>query len=444
VGAHVGQASLGDQPVGAESAQLWVSVDPGADYGATVRAVRAVVSGYPGIRHRLETATQDRLRHGLGTGGSPLTVRVFGEALDVLRQKADEVQQVLAGIDGVRDAQVDAPPQEPTMEVEVDLAKAQQLGIKPGDVRRAAEVLLSGLQVGSLFEQQKVFDVRVWSTPESRRSLTSVQNLLLDTPDGGHVRLLDVATVRVRPTLPSIQHEDVSRYLDVQASISGRAAVDVERDVRKAMATVAFPLEYHATLLGDHAAQRDDERRVLFLAIGAAVGIFLLLQAATSSWRLAFITAASLPVAVAGGLVAAWIDGGPVTVAFVAGMLALLALATRHALLLVDQYQRLRRMGESFATTANRGASDRFAPVLVSAVAVAAMVGPAIFLGDVAGLEVLHGMAVVIVGGLVTTTFVSLFVLPALYARFGPRREPEPLRLDREPVARGEELAGVG
>ncbi len=445
VGAHVGRAVLGDRAVDSNSAEMWVRVEPSADYDKTVRAVRRVVDGYPGLRHEVLTYTEDQIRQVLSGASNLVTVRVYGENLGVLRQTADEIQTILAGIKGVRGAHVDAPPEQPTMEVEVDLAKAQKYGIKPGDVRRASEVMLSGLLVGSLFEQQKVFDVRVWSTPENRHSLTSVGNLLLDTPDGGHVRLSDVADVSVRPTLPSINHEDISRYIDVGADVRGRSVGAVAHDLRNQLEHVQLPLEYHATILSDYADLQNAQRRVFGFAIAAAIGIFLLLQAAFGSWRLAIMTFLTLPIAVAGGVVAAWLDHGPITVAFVAGMLAVFAVAVRNAMMLVSHYQRLRREGVLFGpATALLGARERMAPTVITALTTAAAVSPAIFFGDIAGQEIVHPMAVVILGGLITSSLVNLFILPALYARFAPQHEPEPLGLDAEPVDADSHLAAAG
>src|SRR5207247_1364042 len=165
--------------------------------------------------------------------GDPVGVRVYGQNPQVLRDKADEVRREIAGIDGVVSPRVDSQAVEPTVEVEVDLAAAQRQGIKPGDVRRAAATLLSGVTVGNLFEESKVFDVVVWGEPATRHSLTSIQNMLVDKPDGGQVRLGDVARVRVAPNPTVIKHDAVSRYLDVTAGVRGRSVAAVTRDVQQ-------------------------------------------------------------------------------------------------------------------------------------------------------------------------------------------------------------------
>ena len=171
VAAHVGRAVMAsDEPVGINSAELWVSIDPEADYDATLAAVDEVVAGYPGLDIDVLTYPQERFNAALAEQEGDITVRIYGHNLDILRSKAEEVRQLLAEIDGLAEPIVENQIEEPVVEIEVDLEKAQRYGIKPGDVRRAEAALLSGIHVGDLFEEQKVFEVVVWGTPETRSS----------------------------------------------------------------------------------------------------------------------------------------------------------------------------------------------------------------------------------------------------------------------------------
>ncbi|MBI1878886.1 MAG: efflux RND transporter permease subunit, partial [Chloroflexi bacterium] len=233
VGAHVGRAVMSDQIVDINSSELWVSLDPAANYEATVAAIRKVVDGYPGLHRSVQTYLQERSNQVTAGSDDSLVVRVYGDNFKVLRSTAEEVKQALTGINGIVAAQVKLPVEEPTLEVEVDIAAAQRYGLKPGDIRRAAAILLSGMQVGSLFEEQKIFDVVVWGTPEVRSSLTSIRELLIDTPGGEQVRLGDVAQVRIVPAPTVIQHEAVKSYLDVRANVQGRDLGAVAADVEQ-------------------------------------------------------------------------------------------------------------------------------------------------------------------------------------------------------------------
>ena len=437
VGGHVGRAVMSDQVVGINSGELWVSVDPKADYDKTVASIQEVVDGYPGLERNVLTYLKDRTGGTLPVAGEALTqaggdaivVRVYGQEQEVLRGKADEVRQALARVDGVVDPKVELQVEEPTLEVEVDLDAAQRYGIKPGDVRRAAATMLSGIAVGSLFEEQKVFDVQVWSTPETRHSLTSVRELLIDTPGGGRVRLGDVAEVRVAAAPNVIKREAVSRRIDVGASVQGRDLGAVVADVERTLQGIRFPLEYHAELLGDSADRQAARQRVVWYAAAAAIGIFLLLQAAFGSWRLATAVFLTLPVALAGGVLAALAGGGLMSLGAVTGFFAVLGIAARNGILLVSRYRQLEGdEGEPFGPgLVLRGARERLVPILAAALAAALALVPLVVLGDDPGREIVRPMAVVVLGGLVTSTLLSLFIVPTLYLRLGSRRPgPEP------------------
>ena len=180
---------------------------------------------------------------------------------------------------------------EPTLEVEVDLDRASRYGLKPGDVRRATSALVSGITVGALFQEQKVFDVVVWGAPEIRNNLSDIQELMIDTDDDEQVRLGDVAHVRIGQSNSVIRRQGVSRRIDVDADVSGRPLSDVTREVAQRISDVKFPFEYHAQVLGEHVERRSALRSIYAHLAAAAVLIFLLLQAAMGSWRLAALSA---------------------------------------------------------------------------------------------------------------------------------------------------------
>lgn len=437
VGAHVGRAVFGDRVVGINSAQLWVKVDPLANYDATVATIQETVDGYAGLDREVKTYLQQTLSPTSASASDGLTVRIFGEDHEVLRSEAEKVRQALAGINGVVDSQVVLPPEEPTLEIEVDLAAAQTHGIKPGDVRRAAAILLSGLQVGALFEEQKVFDVVVWGTPEVRQSLTNIRELLIEAPSG-YVRLGDVANVHITPAPAVIRREAISPYLDITFNVQGHDARAVMRDIETALQNFAFPLEYHAVVLNEYAARQAAQQRVLLAALVAAIGIFLLLQASSDSWRLAVVTFVALPSALVGGALAALVGGGPLSLGALFGLLAVLGIAARNSVLLISHCRRLEQEGQAFGPgLVLRGARERLAPMVMTTLTTGLALLPFVLFGDIPGHEVVRPMAIVILGGLVTSTLVNLFGMPTLYLRFGARPEPEsaslPLSLSPQP-----------
>ena len=450
VGAHVGRAILGDQVVGANAGELWVSIDPGAGYDATVASVKRVVAAYPGFSRTVQTYSQDRVTEALTGTKQDVVVRVYGEDLDTLRTQAAKVRRALSGVDGVAQARVLLPAQEPTLKVRVDLAKADQYGIKPGDIRRAATTLLSGLVVGNLFEQQKVFDVVVWGVPSVRANLTSIRQLLIDTPDGGQVRLGDVAAVRIAASPGIIKRQDVSRYVDVGASFSGRDRDAVVSDVQSSLEGLSFPIEYHAEVL---AADTQPTWRLVSIAIAAVIGMFLLLQVLLGSWRLATFAALTLPLGVLGAPAAVLATGGTLSFGSYIGMFAVFGLAARAGLLLFDRIHQLEAdEGEAFgAGLIMHAARERLAPVAMTATTAGLLSVAVLILGSRPGLELLHPIAVVFVGGLITTVAVNVLVLPVLYARFGlsraaereAAREPGGLTAVLDKLARGGDAGGA-
>jgi CzcA family heavy metal efflux pump len=427
VGAHVGRALTSDQVVTVNSGQLWVSIDPGADYNTTRAAIQEVVDGYPGFRSDVMTYADQRLRQARTTRAEKdLVVRVYGSDYAVLNAKAEEVRKSIAGVKGLADPQVKTQANQPTVEIEVFIDAAARHGLKPGDVRRAAATLISGITAGQLFENQKVYDVVVWGTPPVRHSLTSIRELLIDTPRGDQVRLGDVADVRIRPNPNVIRHDKVSRSIDVVADVRGRSLNAVTADVERRLQRVTFPREHHLEVLSDAQARQSSRQLALLYIIAAAIAIFFLLQAGFGSWRLACLFFLLLPVSLAGGVLVAAVRGDDVSVVSLLGLLTVLAIAARGGILQIKHYQHLEQEeGKSFGPDlVLLGSLQRFSPTVMTFLATGLALAPLMIFGTVSGLEIVGPMSAVILGGLVTATALNLFVLPTLYLRFATRSQP--------------------
>ena len=426
VATQVGRAVFGDQVVNVNSAELWVSIDSSSDYDQMVAKIQKVIDGYPGLRHSVRTYLNEASSEIVAEPNDSIVVRVYGDTDATLRGAAETVKKTLGGISGIGNTQIKFPIEQPTLEIEVNLAEAQRYGLKPGDVRRAAATMFSGLQVGSLFEEQKVFDVVVWSTPETRQSLSSVRDLLIDTPTGAPIRLGDIADVRIESTPEVIQHEAVKRYLDVVVAVEGNSLRAVAADIQRRLPQVTMPLEYHAEVLGGYAEQQAIFIRILLITLAAMMGIFLLLQAAFRNWQLAFATLAVLPMALTGGVVITFLGGGMLSLGSLAGSLSLLGIALRNSLVLFHRYHQIEQEGKVLdAGLILQGAHERLVPTLMTSLASGLALVPALFFGDIPGLEIIRPMAAMFLGGLATTVFMSLIVLPVLYLNYGASREAE-------------------
>jgi Cu/Ag efflux pump CusA len=342
----------------------------------------------------------------------------------VLRAKAEEVRKIMADIPGTVDSHVDLQVDVPQVEVEVNLAKAAKYGLKPGDVRRAASTLVAGEEVGDIFRGGRAYDTVVWSTPAARNSVSSISKLLIDTPSGSRVRIGDVATVAVRPVPNLIERQGDSRRLDVAAGVKGRDLGSVVRDLNARMTGVSYPRGYHAEVLGEYKERQAAQSRLFSSAGLAAIAILLLLQASFGSWRLATFAFLTLPMALVGGLLAAYLGGGIISLGSLVGFFTVFGIAARNGILLVNHCQHLEREeGETFGPAlVLRGARERLSPILMTSLATGLALVPLIVLGDRPGHEIEYPLAIVIVGGLVTSTLLTLFVVPSLYLRFGRRR----------------------
>jgi Cu/Ag efflux pump CusA len=305
-------------------------------------------------------------------------------------------------------------------------------------VRRAEATLLQGIQVGSVFEDQKVFDVIVLGTPATRNSVAAVQSLLIDRPGGGQIRLGDVADVRIAQTPPVIRRDAVSRRLDVVADLDGRSAGAVAADLEQQLATMSFPLEYHAEVITNSTADEVNSGRAIGFAIAAIIAAFLLFQAAFNSWRLALVATAALPLSLTGGLLTGLIGGRTFGLGALLGMLAVLGLAARYITLMLTTIQGPdgRRNRDDDAATVHGRAEEPFGSLIISGAALAAVALPFVVLGPRPGLEILHPLALVLLGGLVSTLVVALLLLPSVYLHLvPPQAEDAPPPPEEEPEA---------
>jgi Cu/Ag efflux pump CusA len=461
VGATVGRAITGDRVVNVNSSDVWVAIAGDADYEATLDSIKDTVGQVPGMTTEvvpfstqdmrdvgsLQTGTNTVTGSGLDvlTGlNTPVAVRIYGEEPQVLAAEAAKVQQLMSTIDGVVNPRVEGAPTQPTIEIEVDLDKAQQVGITPGAVRRAEATLLQGIQVGSVFEDQKVFDVIVLGTPATRSSVSAVQSLLIDRPGGGHLQLGDVAEVRIAQTPPVIQREAVSRRMDVVADLDGRSVGAVVADLEQQLATMSFPLQYHAEVIANSTEDEIQLGRVIGFGIAAIIAAFLLFQAAFNSWRLALVATAALPLSLTGGLLTGLIGGRTFGLGALLGMLALLGLAARYIALMLTTIQGPdgRRGSDDDAATVHDRAGESFGSLIISAAAVAAVALPFVVLGPRPGLEILHPLALVLLGGLVSSLVVALFLLPSAYLHLVPQQDEEaPPPHEEKPEAVAAEVA---
>jgi CzcA family heavy metal efflux pump len=435
-GAHIGRSIGGEEVVGVNAAEVWISIDPKVDYDKTVAAVRRVVGGYPGLYRDVQTYLNERIEEVLAGSTEAVVVRVYGSDLDQLRAKASEVLDRVSDVPGVIDQHVDLSVDTPQMEVEVDVPKAARYGLKPGDVRRQAAALVAGMEMGNVFHDNLVQGVIMWSTPASRDSVSAVNSAMLDAPTGGRVRLGDIARVSMNSDPYLVKRDKGLRYIDVTTNVQGRDLGSVVHDIEQQVKEITFPAGSHFEMLGEYNERQAAQSRLWSTALIALVVIAFLLRFAFDSWRRAALLFVTLPAALVGGIFAVYIGGGVITIGALVGLFTVFGLAQRNGILMINHCDHLEwEEGETFGPQmVVRGARERLAPILMTSLCIGLGLLPLVFGGDKPGHEIEYPLAVVIIGGLTTSTLMTLFVLPSVYLRFG-RGKKELEQLTDEVVA---------
>ncbi|MCH7685178.1 MAG: efflux RND transporter permease subunit [Planctomycetes bacterium] len=421
-GAHIGRAEVADEVVGPNFTELWISIDEDVPYDQTVAKVQEVVDGYPGLYRDLLTYLTERIKEVLTGASGAIVVRIYGPNLEELRSKAQDVAAVMQTVDGVTNLKVEPQVLVPQIVVRFRPEAGARFGLSPGDVIGATTTLIKGKKVGELYEDQKIFNVVVWGKKDVRRDIDALRRLMIDTPSGAQVPLGDVADIAIVPTPNSIQREGTSRRIDVICNASGRDLGSVARDIeQRVRAEVSFDRGYHPEFLGEYAEAQASTRRLLLLSIFSLIGILVLLQTDFQSIRLSLLVFLTLPFALIGGIAGAFAGGGVISLGSLIGFVTVLGVAARNGIMLIGHYRHLQQQeGVPFGKElVLRGAEERLAPILMTALTTGLALVPLIIGGNLPGHEIEYPMAQVILGGLTTSTILNLLVVPVLYAKWG-------------------------
>ena len=433
-GAHIGRAQVADEVYGPNFTELWISIDQDAPYDETVNKVQEIVDGYPGLYRDLLTYLTERIKEVLTGASGAIVVRIYGPNLKTLREKADKVAAVMKEVEGVTNLKVELQKKVPQIEVKPRPAALARYGLSPGDVINASGTLVNGRKVGEIYDEQKIFNVVVWGVPQIRKDVASLRKLLIDSPRGGpaipgstatrggQVQLGDVADVTIVSAPNAIIRENTSRRIDVICNVAGRDLGSVAKEIEEKVGQeVAFDTGYHPEFLGEFAEAKASRQKLLLLSIFSVLGIFVLLQAAFQSFRPATLVILTLPFALIGGIAGAFLGGGVISLGSLVGFVTVLGVAARNGIMLLDHYRHLQtEEGMPFGRELIlRGAEERLAPILMTALTTGLALVPLIISGNLPGHEIEYPMAFVILGGLTTSTLLNLLVLPVMYWRWG-------------------------
>jgi CzcA family heavy metal efflux pump len=425
---QAGRAELSEDTWGPNVSEFWVVLDQ-AKIEPALAKMRDSLESFPGYEFQIQDNLRERIDEVLTGVTTDIVIRVFGPDLAELRTQATRIASAIRNVDGVEDLRVEQQVDIPQIEVLLQPREASRYGLSVAELNSNIQTLLRGRTVGQVYERDRVFDVVVIADPSLCSDPAQLGELLVDSPTHEKLPLRAVANIGLSDSPNVINRDGGSRRILVTANAIGRDVVGVMHDIQARLdgRTLRLPPEYHLEFGGEYQARQSAQRRLLSLGAAALVGIFILLYLDFQSARLSLLMMLSVPLACVGGIAAVLVTGGDVSLGSLVGFVTVFGIAVRNGILLVSHYTHLREVeGMEFGRALIiRGATERLAPILMTALATGLALLPLALLGNRPGHEIEHPMAVVILGGLISSTFLSLVLLPVLYQWVGrpPRSE---------------------
>ena len=385
----------------------------------TLEALREEFAKLPGVAPNIGGFISHRMDEVLSGVRSQIAVKIFGSDLEQLRNIGAQVEEQMKTIQGIVDLQLE--PQVPIQQIQIKFARqaAGRYGLKVGQLSEIIETALNGQVLSQVLEGQQTFDLVVWLKPEARNNLETIQNLLVDTPAGNKIPLAQVANVEYGTGPNTINRENVSRLIVVSANAKGRDLRSVVNEIQaKVKQNVSLPSSYFIQYGGQFEAEQRASQNILVFSAIAFVVITVLMYLSVKSIPSTAMIMINLPIGVVGGVISVALTGGVISVASLVGFVTLFGVATRNGLLLVDNYNTKFAEGIPFNDVIVKGSMERLNAILMTALTSALGLAPLVLEGG-PGKEILQPLSIVVLGGLFTSTALTLLVLPALYAKFG-------------------------
>ena len=389
------------------------------DRKASVDLLRQEFAKVPGAAPNVGGFISHRMDEVLSGVRSAIAVKIFGSELEQLRTLGQQVNDAMQSVEGIVDLQLE--PQIPVEQIQIqfDRGAAARYGLTIGQLAETIETALNGRVVSQVLEQQQTFDLVVWLKPEARQSLETIGNLLVDTPSGNKIPLAQVARVQDGTGPNTINRENVSRLIVVAANAQGRDLRSVVNDIQaKVKQQVQIPAGYYIQYAGQFEAEERASQNILIFSAIAFVVITVIMYLSVKSIASTTMIMINLPLALVGGVIAVALTGGVLSIASLVGFVTLFGVATRNGLLLVDNYNTKFAAGMPLKDLLIQGSMERLNAILMTAFTSALGLAPLVIAGG-PGKELLQPLAIVVLGGLFTSTALTLLVLPALYAKFG-------------------------
>jgi CzcA family heavy metal efflux pump len=426
VAQRVGRAEMADDTWGTHYSEMDVDLKPDNDKAIQTAQhdIRNALVQFPGINLGIKTFLTERIEETLSGYTASVVVNVYGDDLDVLDDKATEIAQALGKTPGAADVQIQSPAGAPQLTIRLRPEALARWGFDSVQVLDAIRTAYQGEVAGQVFEGNRVFNVTVILDAEQRKRLANIENLPLRNPTGTYVRLKDLADITQGSGRYVILHNGARRVQAITCNVTGRDVTSFVADARKRVSAVALPPGSYVEFGGTAEAQARSTRDLVVHSIIAGVGIVLLLSLVLRSARNLLLVFVNLPFALVGGVLAVLFSGGVLSVGSLVGFVTLFGITLRNSIMMLSHFEHIVASDRAIwgPETALRGAQERLAPILMTALVTALGLLPLALGSGAPGREIEGPMAIVILGGLFTSTALNLLVLPGLALRYGKFR----------------------
>jgi CzcA family heavy metal efflux pump len=422
---RTGRAELDEHAEGVNTSEYIVDLDPESERSREeqLEEIREAMADIPGIVTAVEQPIAHLISHMLSGVKAQIGIKIYGEDLDVLRRKAEEMQRAMENVPGVTDLLVEQQVVIPQLRIELNRDKLLLYGLTPVEVNEYIETAMNGQVASEILIGQRTFDLLIRLDEDYRENLNELKRLSIELRDGGKVPLEAVADIYESGGPNTVNRENVQRRIILQCNVTERGVVDVVKDIKAAVQPVvdSLPAGYYPKYSGQFESQQSASQVIGGLFIVSMIGVFMVLFTMFRSINLSLQVMAALPMAFIGSVAALVITGQTLTVAAMVGFISLAGIASRNGILLLNHYLHLVRYeGESWTKEMIvRAGLERLAPVLMTALTSGIGLVPLVLAAGEPGKEILYPVATVILGGLISSTLLDFFVHPALFWLFG-------------------------
>jgi CzcA family heavy metal efflux pump len=421
---RTGRGELDEHAQPSNSAELDVNFNlTDRDRDEFLADVRTTLSGIPGMAYSIGQPLGHRIDHMLSGTRANIAIKLFGTDLGHMFILGNQIQKAIDGIDGLVDVSVDQQTETPQLQVRANRGMLARYGISLEDFNKFIELAFAGEKLSDIYEGQRRFDLVLRLNKNYTGSIEQVKSALIDTGTGGKIPLEEVAEIVSVGGPNSISRENVQRKIVVSANVSGRDLKGVVDDIKSTIENeIILPEGYRLEYGGQFESAQRASRILLITSILAVLVIFLLLYGEFRNLTLSAIVLLNLPLALIGGVLAVSLSSGVVSIPSVIGFITLFGIATRNGILLISKYQQMQESDKALRETVMHGSMDRLNPILMTALTAALALIPLVMNGDMPGNEIQSPMAVVVLGGLLTSTLLNIYIVPVVYELLQKRK----------------------